>query len=100
MMQIAAVGSDAFIIGFRLAGIDNVFSATVDNIESTLKSVMSDQRFGIIVVHNDEVRHISGATKDMMLQSIKPVLIQIGGEEGELRRKVKATIGVDLYKTS
>ena len=100
MMQIAAVGSDAFTIGFRLAGIDNVFPAARDNIESTLKGLMTDQRFGIIIVHNHEVRHMSQATKDMMLQSINPVLIQIGGEEGELRNKVKATIGVDLYKTS
>ena len=100
MMQIAAVGSEAFIIGFRLAGIDNVFSSNEENMESTLKKIMADQRFGIIIVHNNEVNHISKATKELMLHSIKPVLVQIGGEEGELRNKVKATIGVDLYKTS
>ena len=100
MMEIAAVGSDAFIIGFRLAGIDNVFSTTTETMESMLRKVMADGRFGIIIVHDNEVNHISQATKEMMLKSIKPVLIQIGGEEGELRRKVKATIGVDLYKTS
>ena len=96
-MQIAAVGSDAFIIGFRLAGIDNVFSTTTETMESTLKKVMAEGKYGIIIVHDHEVNHISKTTKEMLLQSIKPVLIQIGGEEGELRNKVKATIGVDLY---
>ncbi len=100
MMEIAAVGSDAFIIGFRLAGIDNVFSTTTETMESTLKKIMAEGKYGIIIVHDNEVDHISKATKEMMLQSINPVLIQIGGEEGELRKKVKATIGVDLYKTS
>ena len=100
MMEIAAVGSDAFIIGFRLAGIDNVFSTTTETMESTLKKVMAEGHYGIIIVHDHEVDHISKATKELMMQSIKPVLIQIGGEEGELRNKVKATIGVDLYKTS
>ena len=100
MMQIAAVGSDAFIIGFRLAGIDNVFSTTTETMESTLKKVMAEGKYGIIIVHDHEVDHISKTTKEMLLQSINPVLIQIGGEEGELRKKVKATIGVDLYKMS
>ena len=100
MMQIAAVGSEAFIIGFRLAGIDNVFPSDVEDMEPTLKKVMTDSRFGIVIVHDNEVRHISRAAKEIMLNSIKPVLIQIGGDEGELRDKVKAIIGVDLYKTS
>jgi len=98
MMEIAAVGSEAFIIGFRLAGINNVFSSNEENMESILKKIMADQRFGIIIVHDNEVKHISKATKELMLKSIKPVLIQIGGEEGELRNKVRTTIGVDLYK--
>ena len=100
MMEIAAVGSDAFIIGFRLAGIDNVFSTTTETMESTLKKVRAEGHYCIIIVHDHEVDHISKATKEFMMQSIKPVFIQIGGEEGELRNKVKATIGVDLYKTS
>ncbi len=53
MMQIAAVGSEAFIIGFRLAGIDNVFSTDAEEMESTLKKIMADQRFGIIIEHNN-----------------------------------------------
>ena len=100
MMQIAAVGSEAFIIGFRLVGIDNVFPATTETMELVLKRVMMDQRFGIIIVHGHEVKHMSKTTKEMMQHSIKPVLIQIGGDEGELRNKVKATIGVDLYNIS
>ncbi|MDD4307587.1 MAG: V-type ATP synthase subunit F [Thermoplasmata archaeon] len=97
MMKIAAVGSDAFILGFRLAGVNNVFPAGYDNIELTIRNAMSGEKFGILIVHEEEVKHVSEAMKELMLRSIKPVIIKIGGEEEELRNKVKAAIGVDLY---
>ena len=33
------------------------------------------------------------------MESISPVVVPVGGEEGDLREKVKRAIGVDLYKT-
>ncbi|MDO9538182.1 MAG: V-type ATP synthase subunit F [Thermoplasmata archaeon] len=100
MMQIAAVGSEAFILGFRLAGVDNVFTAEQDNIEVTIRNAISKDQFGILIVHEEEVKHVSEHMKELMLRSIKPVIIKIGGEEEELRNKVKAAIGVDLYASS
>jgi len=99
-MMIAAVGSDAFILGFRLAGIDNVFSAKPENIEATIRSAINADKFGILIVHEEEVKTVSDAMKETMLRSIKPVIIKIGGEEEELRNKVKAAIGVDLFASS
>lgn len=96
-MRIAAVGSETFILGFRLAGVSDVFGAGRDEIEHTIRSVISKDAFGILIVHEDEVKHVSEAMKETMLRSIKPVIIKIGGEEEELRNKVKASIGVDLY---
>ena len=100
MMQIAAVGSEAFILGFRLAGVNNVFPAGHENIESAIRGAMSGERFGILIVHEEEVKHVSEGMKELMLRSIKPVIIKIGGEEEELRNKVKAAIGVDLYASN
>ncbi len=99
MMRIAAVGSEAFILGFRLAGVNDVFSAKPENIESAVRSAASGDRFGILIVHEQEVKHVSEPMKEFMLRSIRPVIIKIGGEEEELRNKVKAAIGVDLFAT-
>ena len=97
MMKIAAVGSEAFVLGFRLAGVSDVFAAGPENIETAIRSAVSSDRFGILVVHEQEVSHVSEPLKELMLRSIKPVIIKIGGEEEELRNKVKAAIGVDLF---
>jgi len=100
MMKIAAVGSDAFILGFRLAGVDSVFHAEREDMEKVLRQAMADEGLGILIVHEEEVRHVSQPMKELMLKNIKPVFIKIGGTEEELRSKVKATIGVDLYKSN
>jgi len=99
MMKIAAVGSEAFVLGFRLAGVNNVFTAGRDRIEGTIRSAVSSDQFGILIVHEEEVRHVSEQMRELMLRSIRPVIIKIGGEEEELRNKVRAAIGVDLFAT-
>ena len=100
MMKIAAVGSEAFVLGFRLAGVNDVFAARPENIESTLRAAINADSFGILIVHEEEVKQVSEAMKETMLRSIRPVIIKIGGEEEELRNKVKAAIGVDLFASS
>lgn len=100
MTGIAVVGTEAFILGFRLAGIDHVFPADTGSIEETLRQVMRDDRFGILVVHEEEVAGVSEPMKETMLRNIRPVFIKIGGTEEELRNKIKAIIGVDLYKSN
>ncbi len=99
MMDIAAVGSEDFVLGFRLAGIRRIHSATPDEMEGVIKEIMQDPAVGIVVVHADEIAQVSHALRVKMLDSIEPVFITIGGEEDELREKVKRAIGVDLYKS-
>ncbi len=99
MMEIAAVGSEDFVLGFRLAGIRNIHATAPENLEATIREVMSNEKVGIVVVHADEIRSLSQGLRARMLDSIHPVFITIGGEEDELREKVKRAIGVDLYKS-
>lgn len=99
MTEIAAVGSDDFVLGFRLAGIRNIHAATRDTLEEEIRTVMTNDKIGIVVVHVDEVKDLPTGLKQRMLNSINPVFITIGGEEDELREKVKRAIGVDLYKS-
>jgi V/A-type H+-transporting ATPase subunit F len=82
MMKIAAVGSEAFVLGFRLAGVNDVFAARPENIESAIRAAITGDRFGILIVHEEEVKFVSEAMKETMLRSIRPVIIKIGGGRG------------------
>jgi len=99
MMDVAAVGSEDFVLGFRLAGVHRIYSVAPEKMEETIRSVMADETIGIVVVHADEVRPLSPWLRQRMIDSVNPVFITIGSEEGELREKVKRAIGVDLYRT-
>jgi len=99
MMEIAAVGSEDFVLGFRLVGIGNIYEANPEILEETIRNVMANKKIGIIVIHAGEIKHLPQGLRARMLESINPVFITIGGEEDELREKVKRAIGVDLYKS-
>jgi V/A-type H+-transporting ATPase subunit F len=75
MMDIAALGSEQFVLGFRLAGIRNIIQVA------------------------EEVSALPAPLRARMLDSIHPVFIAIGGKDDDLREKVKRAIGIDLYKT-
>ena len=99
VMEIAVVGDEDFVLGFRLAGVRNIFPITQDKMEETIYEVMKNERIGIVVVRAEEVSHLPQGLKLKMMESIRPVFITIGGEEGELRERVRRAIGVDLYKS-
>lgn len=48
---------------------------------------------------SEDISRVSSSARKKALDSISPVVVQVGGEEGDLREKVKSAIGVDLYKT-
>ena len=37
--------------------------------------------------------------RQKVMDSIQPVVVPVGGDDSDLREKVKRAIGVDLYKT-
>jgi V/A-type H+-transporting ATPase subunit F len=99
MTDIAALGSEQFVLGFRLAGIRNIIEARGDHIEAEVSRAMKNEKLGIVVVHADEVAALPNSLRARMLDSIHPVFIAIGGKDDDLREKVKRAIGIDLYRT-
>jgi V/A-type H+-transporting ATPase subunit F len=99
MTDIAALGSEGFVLGFRLAGIRNIIQVHTGGMEEAVVRALRDDRLGIVVVHADEVAALPGSVRARMLDSIRPVFIAIGGKDDDLREKVKRAIGIDLYTT-
>lgn len=98
-MDIAVIGSDEFVLGFRLAGLRRVFVADKDNYQEKMSEAMADSNIGILAVDAKDLEYLPANIRAKALDSIQPVVVPVGGDESDLREKVKRAIGVDLYKT-
>ena len=99
-MELAAVGSEDFVIGFKLVGIRRTFAVPDEELEEKITEVMEDKNIGVLIVHADSLSKVPAAFRKRLVDSPKPVVISVGEEEEEdLRSKVKRAIGVDLYQT-
>ena len=98
-MDIAVVGSDEFVVGFRLAGIRKVYGVSPDDLPRTIEALMADESIGILAVHTKDIEKLPQQLRDRMISSVDPVVIPVGEEEGDIRDKVRRAMGIDLYKT-
>ncbi len=98
-MDIAVIGSDEFTLGFRLAGVRRVFIADETNYQDKMQEAMSDANVGILAVNAEDLQYLPANFKTRVMESIQPVVVPVGGDQSDLREKVKKVIGVDLFKT-
>jgi V/A-type H+-transporting ATPase subunit F len=98
-MEIAVIGSEEFVLGFRLAGLRRVFVATPENYEKKMLEAIAVDSVGILAVDSKDLQLLSPQIKQKVLDMIQPVVVPVGKDEGDLRERVKRAIGVDLYKT-
>jgi Archaeal/vacuolar-type H+-ATPase subunit F len=98
-MEIAVIGNEEFVLGFRLAGLKRVFVADKDNYQNAIGEAMSNENIGILAVDAKDLDFLPANVRAKVLDSIQPVVVPVGGDESDLREKVKRAIGVDLYKT-
>jgi V/A-type H+/Na+-transporting ATPase subunit F len=98
-MQIAVMGSDEFVLGFRLAGLRRVFVADKENYQKVMAEAMADKDIGILAIDAKDLSYLPANIRAKVTDSIQPVVVPVGGDESDLREKVKRAIGVDLYKT-
>jgi V/A-type H+-transporting ATPase subunit F len=98
-MDIAVLGSEDFVLGFRLAGIKRVYSTSQKDYEQDIVRLLEDSSIGILAVDSADLEKLSALARKKAMESIAPVVVPVGKGEGDLREKVKRAIGVDLYKT-
>jgi V/A-type H+-transporting ATPase subunit F len=97
--ELAVVGREDFTLGFQLAGVRKAYPvADAEELEKRVADVLDADDVGILVVEASDVDKLTPATKRRLQASLEPVVIQMGGEGGDLREKVKRAIGIDLYK--
>jgi V/A-type H+-transporting ATPase subunit F len=101
-MEIAVVGGETFVTGFRLAGVRKVHEVPPGDSQATeakVTEVMADREVGILVMMDADFRALGPVLRKRLVESVEPVVIAIGKiEEVDLRERIKSVVGVDLWK--
>ena len=93
------IGSEEFVVGFRLAGIKKVYAVSPDNLLEKIVQVMDEPEVGILAVHTQDLDRLPPQLRAKMMDSVDPVVIPVGLEEGDMRDKIRRAMGIDLYKS-
>jgi len=102
--EIAVIGSPEFTTGFRLAGVRKFAEVPDDEkderLDGRVDDLMSDEDVGIVVMHDDDLDHLSRDVRHEVETSVEPVVVTLGGEAGSsgLREQIKRAIGIDLME--
>ena len=100
--EIAVIGSPEFTTGFRLAGVrkfENVPDEEKgERLDEAVERTLEDEDVGIVVMHDDDLDHLSRTVRRSVEGSIEPTLVTLGGGAGSggLREQIKRAIGIDL----
>ena len=99
MVRIAAFGQSEFILGFQLAGIRDTIELGA-NSYNELKNLKAKKNFGIVVVDEKIMDSLDIHQKIDIESSVDPVFIPVSTkvEQDSLRRLIKKSVGVDLWK--
>lgn len=99
MVKIAVAGSNEFVVGFRLAGVRDIFEVT-SNYFNELKNLKNKKEIGIVVVDEKIMENLDPYQKLVIEASVDPVFIPVStkAEQDSLKRLIKKSIGVDLWK--
>ena len=98
-MELAAVGRDDFVQGFKLAGVRKTYGVAREGLEAQVAKVLEDPNVGILILSADDMSALSHTMRRKLETTPRPVVIAVGRQEEEdLRAKIKRAIGVDLYK--
>ena len=98
MVEIAVIGSDDFILGFRLAGIKEAVLATSRPMDD-LRAISKKKNIGIVVVEQDILSSLDIGERQEIENSVDPVFIPLStqAEQESLKRLIKKSIGIDLW---
>jgi len=101
--EIAVIGSPEFTTGFRLAGVRKFADVPAERkdeeLDDAVEEMLGDDDVGIVVMHDDDMDHLSRGVRKSVETSVEPVLVTLGSDgagSGGLREQIKRAIGIDL----
>src|SRR2546428_12627476 len=81
-MEIAAVGRDDFVQGFKLVGVRRAIASSKEAIEKKIAEVLEDPAVGILVLSTADMKGLSHTMRRRLEMVARPVGIAAGAAEG------------------
>src|SRR2546422_10473028 len=98
-MEIAAVGRDDFVQGFKLVGVRRAITSSREEIEKKIAAVLDDPEGGILVLDTADMKGLSNSMRRRLETVARPVVIAGGAAEGEgPRGEGKGASGGGFFK--
>ena len=99
MVKTAVLGSNEFIVGFQLAGIKDTIEVS-DNPFRDINNLKTKKEHGVIIIDENIMENLEKHERIKVEDSVDPVFIPISTkvEQDSLKRLIKKSIGVDLWK--
>jgi len=101
MKRLAIIGSPEFNLGFRLAGVRDIFDVhNREELIHTVEKVLESDDIGVVVIKHEFLKDLPLALRRTVDESVEPTFVAVGAEGGaeEIREKIRKAIGVDLWK--
>ncbi len=99
MVKTAVLGSNEFIVGFQLAGIKDTIEAGSNPLKD-IDNLRNRKDVGIVVVEEKILEGLDKHQRMGIEDSVDPVFIPLSSkaEQESLKRLIKRSVGVDLWK--
>ena len=99
MVKTAVLGSNEFIVGFQLAGIKDTIESS-DNPVNDITNLKNKKEHAVVVIEEKIMDTLDKHQKSEVEDSVEPVFIPVStkAEQDSLKRLIKKSIGVDLWK--
>ena len=99
MAKTAVLGSNEFIVGFQLAGIKDTIEASSSPLED-IRKLKGMKEHGVVIIDEKIMEALDKHDREDIEDSVDPVFIPVSTkvEQDSLKRLIKKSIGVDLWK--
>ncbi|MFH1682697.1 MAG: V-type ATP synthase subunit F [Candidatus Woesearchaeota archaeon] len=101
MKKIACFGTEAFTLGFQLAGIRKTVNLDdKKNILDQIESLKGNKEIGIVIIDEKILERLDSQDRSDVEDSVDPVFISLSTETSSdnIRKLIIKSIGVDLWK--
>ena len=99
MVKTAVLGSNEFIVGFQLAGIKDTIEASGNPLDD-INKLKEKGEHGVVIIEERIMEGLDKHDRIDVEDSVDPVFIPVSTkvEQDSLKRLIKKSIGVDLWK--
>lgn len=99
MAKLGVLGGSEFIVGFQLSGIRDTFEVSDKPMED-VKNIKKDKDISVVIIDEKILNRLDEHDRLKIEDSIEPVFIPLSTkvEQESLRRLIRKSVGVDLWK--